>query len=88
MIRSKRQHTIDRAIVRALASCGGYLCPEETLQEQVSLSVTPFPTRSEFDDSLRHVDSERLVIDGDTATGKGWKLTAEGKVWAKENRVA
>jgi len=83
-----RQLTVVRALIRALLQCGDYLLPEDALREAVDITVTPTPTTSEVDELIRHLSSTRLIIDGDTVTGRGWKLTANGKVWSKENRVA
>jgi len=81
------EYTLRRAILRALIQCGGYLCPESALKDQVSLNVVPLPSQSDFDEALRTVDAERLVINGQGPIERTWKITEAGKVWAKENRV-
>ncbi len=87
MSRTVSQHAVDRAIIRALLDCGNYLCPEETLRDHVAVQLPHEPSRSEFDDSLKTLEKNLLVIDGEHATGRSWKITDAGRAWAKENRV-
>ncbi len=85
---SARQLLIVRAVIRTLLGCGSYLLPEDGLRDNVDITVTPAPTKSEVDEAIRHLSGLDLIIDGETITGRGWKLTSNGKVWSKENRVA
>ena len=82
-----RQYALARALIRALGQCGGYFCPESALRDQVSLVIVPPLTQSEFDEALRSVDTEGLVINGNGPTERTWKLTEAGRVWARENRL-
>jgi hypothetical protein len=87
MSRTRSQHTIDRAIMRLMLSMNGYLCAEDVLRDEVDNRVPVPPTRSELDDSIRHLDSSRYIISGEVATGRAWKITADGRAWAAENRI-
>lgn len=86
-MRTHRQDFIDRALIRSLRDCGNYPCPERALKAQVDLFVGSVVTQSEFDDSVRHLSTERLIIDGEGTSDRLWKLTESGRMWAKENRV-
>lgn len=83
-----RQHLIRKMLVRALAQCGDYPCPESALKAQVEMIVTAPPlTQSEFDQAINTLGTERHAIDGEGATERVWKLTEAGRMWAKEYRA-
>lgn len=87
MSRSQRQHLIDRAIIRGLLQCGPYACPEMALHETIVLTVTPAPMKSELENSLRHHEAERRIIGVPAETGRKWKITDEGQLWAAEHQI-
>jgi len=88
MIRSPKQAFNERAILRALLQCGSYPCPEIALKAHVELFVGGIITQGEFDESLRYLDTEGRIINGDGETCRVWKITEAGRMWARENRVA
>jgi hypothetical protein len=86
-MRTPRQAFNERAIIRALLQCGAYPCPETALKYHVELFVGDMLTQSEFDESLRYLDSERRIINGEGETCRVWSITEAGRMWAKEHRV-
>lgn len=85
-MRSPRQHRIDRAIVRVLASLGDLVLPDNLLREEVGLHLVPAPTTAELDDAIHYADTQRRIAGIATETGIKWQITDAGKIWNTQNR--
>jgi hypothetical protein len=84
-MRTRRQHTIDRALARILDDASPYLMPEQPLREELASRVTPRPSTTEVDDALRHADTELRLSTVQVDTGPKYKLSDIGQAWLSEN---
>jgi hypothetical protein len=84
-MRTARQNRIDRALARILTDAAPYLMPDAALREEIAARVTPRPTASEVEDTLKHFDAERRLTSVPSDTGPKWKLNDAGQAWAAEN---
>lgn len=84
-MRTPRQHGIDRAIVRVLASIGDLLLGDTLLRNEVSLHLVPPPTMAELDEAIRHADTQRRIAGIPTETGTKWQITDTGRLWHTQN---
>jgi hypothetical protein len=87
MIRTPRQQFIDRALVRALRDCGGYLLPKQSLRDTLDIACQPPLRDHEFDDALNYASAERRIAILNTDTGQKFKLSETGQLWAQENHL-
>ena len=86
-MRTPRQQFIDRALVRALRDCRGYLLPKQALRDTLDIACQPPLRDDEFDDAINYATAERRIHATNTATGPKFTLTDEGQAWAEVNRV-
>jgi hypothetical protein len=87
MIRTERQHQIDRAIVRTLLQCGDLLVLDAVIFDAARMGVAPPPTQAELDESMEWLDAQRRIFGLQTEIGPKHKLTEAGRAWAAENRI-
>lgn len=86
--RNKRQHQIDRAVIKSLREVGGRLVPADALADTVAIKVDFLdPTVAEIDDAIRHAERESRALAVSGETGKKYKLTEAGEAWALEVRL-
>jgi len=85
-MRSRRQYRIDVACAQELVDCGThYLLPDDALRQGIALRITPRPTTSEVDESIKFMDGERRILGIQADTGPRWKVTDVGRAWLAEN---
>ena len=87
MIRTERQHQIDRAIVRMLLQCGDLLVLDSIIADGARMGVAPAPSQAELDESFDWLDGQRRIFGLHTELGPKHKLTEAGRAWAAENRI-
>lgn len=88
MIRTERQHTIDRAVISALRQADGRPVPEIAVIHCVEVKVDFLaPTRAEIEEAIRYAENEGRILGAMLETGKKFKLTGDGELWALEVRL-
>jgi hypothetical protein len=84
---SKRTNTIDNEILQVLKDCGNYLLPEESLTQQVMISVRPPPSLAEITERVRALEASLCVIGSLEDDVMKWKVTQRGLVKLQEMRI-
>jgi len=88
MSRNERQHTLDRAVISVLRQVSGRAVPEAALISAVEIKTDWLaPTRAEIEDAIRHAEREARILGASLETGKKYKLTGDGELWALEVRL-
>lgn len=86
--RTDRQHTIDRAVVKTLREVMGRSVPAAALASAVEIKVDYIePTVAEIEDAIRHAERAGRIVGAMGETGKRYKLTPDGELWALEVRL-
>jgi hypothetical protein len=88
MSRNERQHTFDRAVVSVLRQVGGRAVPEVALIAAVEIKTDYLaPARAEIEEAIRHAEREGRALAATFETGKKYKLTDAGEMWALEVKL-
>jgi len=80
MTREQRQHNVRLGILKLLDESGDYMFPEPQLYTQTCIAVAPPPIRSEFDNSIRAMESRRWITGvRDEFDDVKWRITDLGR---------
>ncbi len=86
MTAADRKFLIKRALLRALQDCAGYPALETAVREAAEIKIDfARPTVAEFDEQLRAIETDRLVVALPGERGRKLKLTEAGALWLAEN---
>lgn len=87
-MRNERQHTLDRAVISVLRQVGGRAVPEAALVAAVEIKTDWIaPTRAEIEEAIRNAEREGRALAATFETGKKYKLTEAGELWALEVKL-
>lgn len=84
-MRTSRQHTLDRAVIRILLQVANFSLPEVELLDGIARATTPRALLSEAEETVRWQESHRRILGLRTETGVKWKITDEGRAYAAEH---
>ncbi len=74
----KRQKILEHKILRILKDCGEYMLPEESLHDQLRVSIRPPPTTAEINEAVQNLDSDLKILGVREDDEVKYKLTARG----------
>lgn len=85
-MRNEREFAVDVAVLRVASVLPkANLHPEGIVFDGVALKLRPKPFFGEFIESLRHLETEGLMLRMDGPRGNIWKITDAGRAWLIEH---
>lgn len=84
-MRTARQHSVDLAVARALATAEPYLLPDSVLKADAARLVVPRASDTELSAAIAHHDQAGRLTSDTGPVELSRKLNAQGRAWLAEH---